>query len=88
MALADHTHPEAATKADISDRFGDLRREFRGLRTEFAGLRTEFAGLRTEFGNLKAEVAELRGRVDLLTWVVGIGFTALIATSAVFRYVG
>ena len=81
MALADHTHPEAATKADISDRFGDLR-------TEFRGLRTEFAGLRTEFGNLKAEVAELRGRVDLLTWVVGIGFTALIAMSAVFRYVG
>ncbi len=60
MALANHTHPEAATKAEVADKFGDL----------------------------KAEIAELRGRVDLLTWMVGMGFTALIALSAVFRYVG
>ena len=60
MTVANHAHPEAATKAEVSDKFGDL----------------------------KAEMAELRGRVDLLTWVVGLGFTALIAMSAVFRYVG
>ena len=60
MAVAHHTHTEAATKADVSDKFGELR----------------------------AEIAELRGRVDLLTWVVGIGFTALITLSAIFRYVG
>ncbi len=60
MAVVSHTHPEAATRVEVSDKFGDL----------------------------KAEIAELRGRVDLLTWVVGIGFTALIAVSAVFRYVG
>lgn len=67
MAIADHSHPEAATKTEFSDKFGELK---------------------DEFWSLKAEVAELRGRVDLLTWVVGMGFVALIAMSAVFRYVG
>ena len=60
MALADHSHPETATKSEVSDKFGEL----------------------------KAEIAELRGRVDLLTWIVGMGFTALMAMLAVFRYVG
>ena len=60
MAVASHTHPEAATRVEVSDKFGEL----------------------------KAEIAELRGHVALLTWVVGLGFTALITMSAVFRYVG
>ena len=25
MALANHTHPEAATKAEVADKFGDLK---------------------------------------------------------------
>ena len=40
------------------------------------------------FGELKAEIAELRGRVTTLVWVVGGGFAAVIAASAVFRYLG
>ena len=37
---------------------------------------------------VRAEIAAIRGRVDRLIWGTGIGFTAVIAMSAVFRYVG
>ena len=40
------------------------------------------------FGELKAEIAELRGRVTALVRVVGLGFAAVIAASAIFRYLG
>ena len=42
----------------------------------------------SKFGELKAEIAELRGRVATLVWVVGGGFAAVIAASAIFRYLG
>ena len=42
----------------------------------------------SKFGELKAEIAELRGRVTTLVWVVGGGFAAVIAASAIFRYLG
>ncbi len=81
MAVANHTHPEAATKAEVSDTFGELRGDFRELRGDFGNLRREF-------GDLKAEVAEIRGRLDLLIWGTGLGFAVVLAMSAVFRYVG
>ena len=46
------------------------------------------AELENKFGELKAEIAELRGRVTTLVWVVGMGFAAVIAASAIFRYLG
>ena len=46
------------------------------------------AELESKFGELKAEIAELRGRVTTLVWVVGGGFAAVIAASAIFRYLG
>ena len=42
----------------------------------------------SKFGELRAEIAELRGRVTALVWVVGLGFAAVIAASAIFRYLG
>ena len=42
----------------------------------------------SKFGELKAEIAELRGRGATLVWVVGGGFAAVIAASAIFRYLG
>ena len=32
-----------------------------------------------QFADLKADVAEIRGTVRLLVWVMGAGFTALLA---------
>jgi hypothetical protein len=32
-----------------------------------------------EYANLKADVAEIRGTVRLMVWVMGAGFTALLA---------
>ena len=46
------------------------------------------AELESKFGELRAEIAELRGRVTALVWVVGLGFAAVIAASAIFRYLG
>lgn len=40
------------------------------------------------FSELKAEIAAARGRVELVTWLFGVGVVATIAMSAVFRYVG
>ena len=37
---------------------------------------------------LKAEIAAVRGRVELVTWMFGVGVVATIAMAAVFRYVG
>ena len=45
--LAEHTHPELATK--------------------------------DEYADLKADIAEIRGKVSILVWVMGAGFTALLA---------
>ena len=42
----------------------------------------------SKFGELKAEIAELHGRVTALVRVVGLGFAAVIAASAIFRYLG
>lgn len=32
-----------------------------------------------QYAELKADVAEVRGKVSLLVWVMGAGFTALLA---------
>lgn len=40
------------------------------------------------FGELKAEIVGVRARVELVTWMFGVGVVATIAISAVFRYVG
>ncbi len=32
-----------------------------------------------EYADLKADVAEIRGTVRLMVWVMGAGFTALLA---------
>ena len=32
-----------------------------------------------QYAELKADLAEVRGKVDLLVWVMGAGFTALLA---------
>ncbi len=45
--MAEHSHPDLATK----DQFADL----------------------------KADLGEVRGKVSLLAWVMGAGFTALLA---------
>ena len=37
---------------------------------------------------VRAEVAAVRRRVDLLIWGFPLGCAVVIATSAVFRYVG
>lgn len=38
----------------------------------------EFA-TKDQFADLKADVAEIQGTVRLLVWVMGAGFTALLA---------
>ncbi len=40
------------------------------------------------FRELRAEIAAVRGRVELVTWMSGVGVVATVAMSAVFRYVG
>lgn len=40
--------------------------------------RPEFA-TKDEYADLKADVAEIRGTVRLMVWVMGAGFTALLA---------
>ena len=32
-----------------------------------------------EYADLKADIAEVRGKVSILVWVMGAGFTALLA---------
>lgn len=32
-----------------------------------------------EYADLKADIAEIRGKVSILVWVMGAGFTALLA---------
>ena len=34
---------------------------------------------RDEYADLKADIAEVRGKVSILVWVMGAGFTALLA---------
>lgn len=40
------------------------------------------------FRELKTEIAAVRGRVELVTWLFGVGVVATVAMSVVFRYVG
>ncbi|MCY4391655.1 MAG: hypothetical protein OXE43_06330 [Chloroflexi bacterium] len=50
--------------------------------------RTEAQAAIDTLGEVRAEVAAIRRRVDLLIWGFPLGCAVVIATSAVFRYLG
>jgi hypothetical protein len=75
-----------ATKADLEA----LRAEFAMLRGEFAALRGEFGALRGEVGVQRAELeAKIeRSKVDMIKWVVGMGFAQVAMVVALLRLIG
>jgi DNA-binding transcriptional MerR regulator len=77
------------TKADLSTGLSELRSELKAeiaefrsaTKAEFSDVRSEF---RTEFAKIRTEIADTK--VELIKWVIGIGFAQAGLVFAMLRF--
>jgi hypothetical protein len=82
----------AAVKSAVDLDLSNLatKTDLEALRAEFGMLRGEFAALRGEIGVQRADLeAKIeRSKVDMIKWVVGMGFAQVAMVVALLRLIG